>query len=266
MGRLDGRVIAITGASAGIGRACAERFAREGAAVALSARRVERLQQIVAALSAQGHRALAVPGDVTREEDAEALVNRAVAEFGRLDVMIANAGAGFHGVLEETPADVARRLMDVNFIGTFLSARAALPVFRRQAAGHLIVISSIVGRRGIAGMTAYGATKAAQIGFAEALRTELTGTNIHVSLVYPISTRTEFHDAMDRDYGHSVNGLGPKQEADDVAGAIERVILSPRPEVYPYGKAKLLAVLSTLAPRFTDRLVQKYGRRRTART
>ena len=262
MGRFDDRVVAITGASAGIGLACATRLARAGAAVALSARRADRLAAIEADLTSQGARVISVPGDVTREADMQALVARAVDAFGRLDVMIANAGAGFHGSLEDTPPDVVRRLMDVNFTGTYLAARAALPVFRRQASGHLFIMSSSGGRRGIAGMSAYGATKAAQLGFAEALRTELLGTRINVTVVFPVSTRTEFHDAMKRDYGHAVEGLGPKQTADSVAAAIEAAILKPRAEIYPYGKSRALAILGVIAPRFTDRLVQKYGRRR----
>ena len=261
---LEGRVVAITGASSGIGLACATRLARAGARVALSARRADRLASIVAALTAGGARAIAVPGDVTSETDIQTLIDRCLDSFGRLDVMIANAGAGYHGTLDETPPEVARRLMDVNFMGTFLAARAALPVFRRQGAGHLIVMSSIVGRRGIAGSSAYGATKAAQLGLAEALRTELTGTGIEVSVVFPVSTHTEFHDAMRRDYGHAIEGLGPRQTADAVAAAIEACILKPRAEVYPYGRARALAVLGVVAPAFTDRLVRKYGRRRPA--
>ena len=146
--------------------------------------------------------------------------------------------------------------------GTFLGARAALPVFRQQGRGHLILMSSIVGRRGIAGMSGYTATKAAQAGFAESLRAELSGTGIHVSVVFPISTATEFRDAMQRDYGHSVSGLGPKQTADDVARAIVACLKQPRPEVYPYGRAKLLAAMNVVAPAFTDAFVRRFGRRR----
>jgi short-subunit dehydrogenase len=175
--------------------------------------------------------------------------------------MVANAGFGYHGTVEQTPVDVVRRLMDVNFLGTWLAARAALPIFRRQGTGHLVIVSSIVGRRGIAGTGAYGATKAAQLGLAESLRAELGGTNIHVTVVFPISTRTEFHDAMRRDYGHAISGLGPKQDPDHVAAAIERAILRPRPEVYPHAPSRALAIVSVLAPRFADRLVRKYGRR-----
>lgn len=257
-----GRVVAITGASAGIGEACALRLARGGAAVAISARRADRLVSVVSRITSAGGRAIAVPGDVTSEADVQALVARAVETFGRLDVMIANAGAGYHGTLDDTPVDVARRLMDVNFIGTFIAARAALPVFRRQGSGHLVIVSSIVGRRGVAGTSAYGATKAAQAGFAESLRADLAGTGIHVTTVFPVATRTEFHDAIRRDYGYAVSGLGPTQDADVVADAVARALVHPRPEVYPHAGSRALAIAGVLAPGLTDRLVQKYARRR----
>ena len=108
------------------------------------------------------------------------------------------------------------------------------------------------------------ATKAAQVGFAESLRVELSGTGIHVGLVFPISTRTEFHDAMQRDYGHRISGLGPKQDADAVAAAMERAILRPRVEIHPHVGSRALALVNAIAPAFADRLVQKYGRKRTA--
>jgi short-subunit dehydrogenase len=158
-----------------------------------------------------------------------------------------------------------RRMMDVNFIGTFLGARAALPIFRAQGTGHLILISSIVGQRGIAQMSGYSASKAAQVGFAESLRSEFAGTGIHVSVVYPVSTETEFRSAMERDFGHSVSGLGPKQSVDDVARAIVACVRRPRPEVYPHRMSRGLAILNVLAPGFTDRVTKKYGRRRETR-
>jgi short-subunit dehydrogenase len=256
------RVAAITGASAGIGRAIAERLGRAGMPIALLARRQDRLAEVERAIAAQGGRALTVTGDVTREEDVQALVARAAAAFGRLDVMIANAGIGYHGALEETPADVMRRLLDVNFMGTFHAARAALPLFKQQGAGHLVIISSIVGQRGIGFMSGYSATKAAQIGFAESLRAELAGTGVHVSVVCPISTVTEFHDAMRRDFGHAVSGLGPKQTASDVANAVAACLNRPRAEVYPHVMSRGLVILNALAPGFADRIVQKYARRR----
>jgi short-subunit dehydrogenase len=263
MPRLAGRVVAITGASSGIGRACAKQLAAEGAAVVLSARRADRLREAAAAITREGGRALAVPGDVTSDADMRALVAAAVSGFGTLDVMICNAGIGFHDTFERTPVDVMRRLVDVNLMGTFYAAYAAMDCFKRQGRGHIIAVSSVVGRRGMAGSSVYSATKAAQIGFIEALRAEFLGSGLHASVVFPVGTRTEFHDAIRRDYGHDVQGLGPSQSADDVARAIVRCVLSPKAEVYPYPKAWWLAVLSVVAPAQADRFVQKYGRRPT---
>lgn len=258
------RIVAITGASAGIGRATAERLGRAGMPLALLARREERLREIVRDVEAAGGRAIAVAGDVVDERAVQALVDRAIAAYGRLDVMIANAGIGFHGTVDDTPPEIMRRMLDVNFMGTFHAARAAVPVFKRQSSGHLVIVSSIAGQRGIGFMSGYCATKAAQIGFAESLRAELAGTAIHVSLVCPISTVTEFHDAMRRDFGHAVAGLGPKQDADDVAKAIAACLDRPRAEVYPHAMSRGLVILNALAPGFTDRVVQRYARRRTA--
>jgi len=259
---LQGKVAAITGASSGIGLAIAKSLASAGAAVVLGARRADRLQQAVDDIRRTGGKADAVTMDVTSEPDVQRLVTAAEQTFGRLDIMVCNAGFGFYGTLEETDADVMRRMMDVNFMGTFLGARAALPIFRRQGAGHLVVVSSIVGRRGIAKMSGYSATKAAQVGFAESLRTEFIGTRIHVSVVLPVSTETEFRTAMSRDYGHTVRGLGPTQTADTVAQSVLNCIYRPAPEVYPHATSRALTIINALAPRFADRLVERYGRRR----
>jgi NADP-dependent 3-hydroxy acid dehydrogenase YdfG len=260
--QLSGRVVAITGASAGIGRATAELCAQEGAAVALCARRVEQLNDVAGAVTTRGGRALAVPADVTSDADMRAFVSRVVETFGRIDVMICNAGIGFHGTLAETTPEIARRLVEVNVLGTIYAAHAAHAAFVRQGSGHLIAVSSVAGRRGVGGMSLYSATKFAQVGFIEGLRTEFLETNIRASIVYPISTPTEFHTSMIRDFGHAVEGDGPRQSVGEVAAAIVECIVSPRAEVYLYRKAWWLAVLSVVAPARADRLMQKYARGR----
>jgi NAD(P)-dependent dehydrogenase (short-subunit alcohol dehydrogenase family) len=261
---LDGRVAAITGASSGIGLACARHLAREGVAVVLGARRLSLLEATAHEIRADGGRAAILQMDVTREADVQALVGMATREFGRLDIMICNAGFGYYGPIDETPPDVMQRMMDVNYMGTFYGARAALPIFRTQNHGHLLFMSSIVGRRGIPFMGGYTATKAAQAGLAESLRAEFVGTPIHVTCIYPISTPTEFIDAMARDYGHAISGLGPTQRVDDVARAIVGCVRRPRPELYPKPISRGLTVLNALAPGVTDWFVRKYARRRDA--
>jgi short-subunit dehydrogenase len=262
---LSGRVAVITGASSGIGLATARHLAREGVAVVIGARRRDRLDQAVEEMRSRGGRAEALVGDVTSESDVQRLVEHACRTFGQLDIMVCNAGFGYYGTVEETPTATMQRMMDVNFMGTFYGARAALPHFRARGRGHLIIVSSIVGQRGIAMMSGYSATKAAQVAFAESLRTEFNGTGIAISVVLPVSTETEFRSAMERDYGYSVSGLGPKQSVDDVAGAIVACVRKPRPEVYPHASARALAIVNAVAPGLTDKIVKKYGRRREGR-
>jgi len=256
------RVIAITGASAGIGKATAIRLAREGAAVAICARRADRLDAVAAEIVAAGGQALAMEADVTSAAAMDAFVARTVERFGRLDVMLCNAGFGIAGAIDDIAPEQMQKLMDVNYTGTYHATRAALPLFRRQRSGHVIMVSSIVGKRGVPYMGAYSATKFAQVGLAECLRAELAGTGIHVSVVFPVSTDTEFFDVMSRETGiHVTRAMGPRQTVEQVADAIARAIHRPVPEVYPHAKSRALVVLNALAPGFTDRIVQRFGRK-----
>src|SRR5262245_32797982 len=151
------RVVAITGASAGIGRATAVRLARDGAALAICARRPDRLAAVAGEIKAAGGTALPIVADVTREDDMREFVGRAVREFGRLDVMLCNAGYGVAGTVDSVTPDQMRMLLEINYLGSYYAARAALPVFRRQERGHVIFVSSIVGKRGVPYMGPYAA-------------------------------------------------------------------------------------------------------------
>jgi short-subunit dehydrogenase len=256
------RVIAITGASAGIGRATALRLARDGAAVAICARRTDRLDAAAAEIVAAGGQALAMAADVTRAEDMNAFVTRTVERFGRLDVMICNAGFGIAGTIDDIAPEQMQKLMDINYTGTYHATRAALPLFRRQCSGHVIMVSSIVGKRGVPFMGAYAATKFAQVGLAECLRSELRGSGIHVSVVFPVSTESEFFDVMSRETGTTVTRAhGPRQSVEQVAEAIAKAIRRPIPEVYPHAKSRALVILNALAPGITDGVVKRFGRK-----
>lgn len=250
----------ITGASSGIGAACARAFAREGLHVVLAARRREQLAAVSDEIAAAGGSASVRVADVTREADMDQLVTDTVTSHGRLDVMVCNAGLGFNGLLEETSSDVMRKLLEVNFLGTFYAARAAVRHFRSTGHGHVFIVSSIVGRRGLPRGGAYAATKFAQVGLGESLRAELAGSGIHVTLVHPVSTETEFREAMVREFSQDVSGSGPKQSADVVARSMVRALRRPRADVYPYAASRLLAVLSALAPGLTDRVVTRFAR------
>src|SRR5206468_7088817 len=231
------RVVAITGASAGIGRATALRLARDGASIAICGRRLNRLEAVSSEITAAGGTALPVAADVTSEAAMNAFVATAVEQFGRLDVMMCNAGFGIAGAIDDIAPDQMRKLIDVNYMGTYLAAAAAMRVFRRQGHGHLIIVSSIVGKRGVPYMGAYSATKFAQVGLAECLRAEVAGSAIRVSVVYPVSTDTEFFDVMTQETGATVTrAFGPRQRVETVADAIARAIAHPVADVYPHFK------------------------------
>ena len=255
------RVVAITGASAGIGRALAIRLARDGASVAICARRRERLDGVAAEIIQAGGTSLPIVADVTRDSEMQAFVDQTVSRWGQLDVIVCNAGYGVYGAIDQIAPAKMQAMMAVNYLGTFNAARAALPVFRRQHHGHFVIISSIVGKRGVPYVGGYAATKFAQVGLAECLRAEFVGSGIHVTVVYPISTESEFHEVMVQHSGYATRARGPRQPAERVANAIARAIEHPVPEVYPYRISKALAVVNSIAPGICDRIVKKWGRK-----
>ena len=254
------RVVLITGASAGIGRATALRLARDGASLVICARRAEKLHEAATEIERSGGQVVAQVADVTRPGEIADLVARGLDRFGRLDAVICNAGFGVYGAIDAIEPAQMQKVLDVNYIGTYHTIRATLPLFRRQGFGHILVVSSIVGRRGVPFMGAYAATKFAQVGMAEALRAELEGTGIHVSTVLPISTPTEFSQVMVRESGFATRARGPRQLVEQVAEAIAGGLARPRPEIYPYRPAKLLTVLNAIAPGLCDTVVKRWGR------
>jgi NAD(P)-dependent dehydrogenase (short-subunit alcohol dehydrogenase family) len=266
MRSLQGAVVAVTGASAGIGRECAVAFAREGARVAVAARRLDRLEAVAEAVRAAGSEAFVMAADVARSDDVRRFVEGTVARFGRLDVLVNNAGYGVRGRVEETPPESYEKLMAVNFFGTVYGCQAAIPVMRRQGSGVIINVSSIVGHRALPGGAAYAASKAAQISLTESLRAELRGTGVYACSVHPVGTETEFGEVAERESPGQAGGgaIGPQQSAAAVARSIVACARRPRPEVYPYPLARALVWLNALSPALVDwlgyRAVRRSGR------
>jgi NAD(P)-dependent dehydrogenase (short-subunit alcohol dehydrogenase family) len=256
-------VVAVTGASAGIGRECVLAFARAGARVAAGARRTGRLEALAAEVRALGADVLVMEVDVGQEAEVHRFLAATVERFGRLDVLVNNAGYGVRGRVEETPAAVYERMMRVNYLGTVYGCQAAIPVMRAQGAGVIINVSSIVGHRALPTGGAYAATKAAQISLTEALRVELRGSGVQASSVHPIGTETEFGEVAARESGDdTVNApVGPQQSARTVAEAIVRCARHPRPEVYPYPLSRAIVWLSALAPGLVDWLAYRAASR-----
>ena len=262
---LAGGVVAITGASAGIGRASALAFAARGARVVIGARRVDRLEELAAEIRSRGGEALAVPLDVAEREQVEAFVGTAVERYARLDVLVNNAGYGVRGTVAATAPETYEALMRVNYLGTVFGCRAAVPVMTRQRRGVIINVSSIVGQRALPTGGAYAATKAAQIRLTEALRVELRGTGVHACTVHPVGTETEFGAIQARLSGDDApRPWGPQQSAGAVAEAIVRCAERPRPEVYPYWPSRALVWLNAVSPAaadyFSARAARKAGR------
>ena len=259
MSVLVGKVALVTGASSGIGAATAKALAREGVRVALLARREERLEEVADEIRRLPGHALVCPADVTDSAAARTMVERVLGQWKRIDILVNNAGQGIAAPFEATTPEDLRALMEVNLVGVLTLTQAVLPGMLQHASGHVINISSMSGRRGIPLRSAYNATKFALVGLSESLRQELRGTGVHVSIVYPILTETEFHAAQIKKA--ETGRYGPVQTAEQVARAIVRCARRPRPEVYPYPPARILPVLSALAPGFVDWLLPQFMRR-----
>ena len=259
---LAGAVVAVTGASAGIGRACALAFAARGARLAVGARRVDLLDDLASEVRTKGGEAMAVSLDVAEQAQVTAFVGGAVARYGRLDVLVNNAGYGVRGTVAATPADAYERLMRVNYLGTVYGCIAAVPVMLRQGRGVILNVSSIVGHRALPTGGAYAAAEAAQISLTEALRVELRGTGVHACSVHPVGTETEFGEVQARLSGDAApRPFGPQQSAEAVAAAMVRCAERPRAEVYPYAPSRAIVWLNALAPGVVDFLSARAARR-----
>ncbi|MEU9832535.1 SDR family oxidoreductase [Streptosporangium sp. NPDC048047] len=197
MSAIRGKVVAITGASSGIGEATARLLAERGAAVVLGARRTDRLDTIAREIRSRGGRAVTLAVDVTAREDLERLVGLAVAEFGRLDVLVGNAGISRIGPVADLDVAGWSAMIDVNLRGVLHGIAAALPVFREQGQGHLVTTVSTAGLKITPTMAVYAATKNAVRTLLEGLRQESTDGVLRTTAVSPGYVRTELAGSID---------------------------------------------------------------------
>jgi NADP-dependent 3-hydroxy acid dehydrogenase YdfG len=222
---LTGSVVAITGATAGIGAAAANQLVEAGAKVVLGGRREERLDEAVARLGAEN--AIGVTMDVRSPADCARLVDAAISTFGRLDTVVPNAGIGLYGdILDHSDAEV-ERMMHTNYDGTVWAIRAAVPAMLETAGGgDIVIVSSVAGLRGGGDEAVYAGTKFAQVGLAGALDRELRAKGIRVTAICPAGTATEF--AIGTGRVDNDPRFADWLTADDVAHAIVTVLQQPR--------------------------------------
>jgi NADP-dependent 3-hydroxy acid dehydrogenase YdfG len=232
VGQLDGKIAAITGASAGIGAATAELLAAEGAKVALIARRHDRLVELAGRIEKSGGEALPIEADVTDHGAVEAIVGQIKGRFGGLHILVNNAGVMLLGPVDG--ADVAewRRMIDINLLGLLYCTREAIPVMRDSGGGHIVNLSSVAGRTAHLGSAVYNMTKWGVVGFSEALRQEALHSNIRITCVEPGYVATELqghneHPAVIAGLEKMRDEIGDVLEAEDIAKAILYAVAQP---------------------------------------
>ena len=243
--KLENRVALITGASSGIGAATALALAGEGARVVLAARRLERLEALARRIREAGGQALPVEVDVADEAGVQAMMQQALAQWGRLDILACSAGIGVAAPFQNTTPAEYRQMVDVNVLGLLYPIHAALPAMRAQGSGHIVILSSGTGRY-IHPSTVYSGTKHAASAMAESLRRELAPLAIRVTTIEPGAVRTEFTAQMRPEVREAVERrlVGVEQlEAEDIAGAVLYAVTQPARvnvnilTVYPTGQA-----------------------------
>jgi short-subunit dehydrogenase len=237
---LDGEVAIVTGASAGIGAATAAELARRGATLVLAARGAAALAAQAEAIAAEGGCALAVPADISDAEQVDHLVERATERFGKVDVLVNNAGIGWTKLLVNSTPDEIRQIVDINLTGAILMTRAVLPGMLEREHGAIVNVSSVCGR--VAVEPLYSATKYGIRGFSLSLRRHLTGSDVSVSLVSPGNIRTQMTKDVDE----------PMAEPEVVAEAIASVIKRPRRELVVPSKHYAVVWLEQQLPSLAD--------------
>lgn len=258
------RVVLITGGTSGIGRATALEFGQAGARVVVTGRDEARLLDTAQELTRRGIAHLTVRADVGVEDDARRAVDETIRYFGRLDVLINNAGISMRALFRDADLDVIRRLMQTNFFGTVYTTKFALP-YVTEAKGSIVGISSIAGYRGLPARTGYSASKFAMHGFLEALRTELLPQGVHVLLACPGFTSSNIRNvalaADGTQQGESPRNEQKMMSSEEVAHYLLQAVRQRRRDLVLTSQGKLTVFLNKWLPGLTDKLVLNHFRK-----
>ncbi len=254
---MKNKVVIVTGASSGIGKACVYRFANQGAKVVFAARNLEKLKEIEKDLTARNKDVMAVQTDVSDEEACKQLIDKTVEKYNKIDVLLNNAGISMRGLFADTNIDVLKKIMDINFWGTVYCTKYALPHLLKTK-GSVIGVSSIAGFQGLPGRTGYSSSKFALHGFLETLRIENLKKGLHVMIAAPGFTSTDVRKSALGPDGEA-QGESPRDEnkmmtPDEVAAIIQRGIKKKRRTIIMTTEGKLTVLLNRIIPNYMDRL------------
>lgn len=253
---IEGKVVIVTGASDGIGRKTALLLAKKGAIVVLAARRKEVLERILDNLTGGAKKHLAITADISKEEEVKPLVEEVIKKYGRIDVLINNAAISYIGRVVDMDIKKAEDVININLLGTIRVTRNVLPYMIRQKSGHIINISSILGKGAVPYRSLYCASKYGMEGFMESLRLEVAKYNIKVSIIRPPSVRTNFSKKIELDTDVKHHAL-TNFKVIAVAQVILNVIKRPKREVNMGIMAEGFIFLNTLFPSLFDRIVRE---------
>jgi short-subunit dehydrogenase len=261
---LVGKVVVITGATSGFGRGAAHKFAEQGAFVVLNARRDEVLEEVAVECRARGGRALAVPGDVSDQEDVLRIAQAALAQFGKFDVWVNNAGVGTLGMFDDVPLADHEQVIRTNLLGTLYGSYMAVRHFHQQGSGVLINIASVLGKIPAPYYSSYAASKHGVVGLSASIQQELDQLglkDIHVCVVLPTSMDTPFFEHAGNYTGHEVEPIPPTYDPEKVVDAIVRLATDPEDEVAVGGAGKVFSFLHNVAPGLTEKMLAKQTQR-----
>ena len=258
---IEEQVVVLMGASSGIGRETALRFARKGAKVVVSARGEEGLDSLVEEIQAEGGEAISVPADTSKFEQVKAVADRAVQEYGRLDTWVHLAAVGLFATFEQTTPEEFERVIDVNLMGQVYGAMAALPHIKREGGGALIHVSSMGAKRSIPLQSAYCASKHGIDGFLESLRVELQHEELPISVtqVMPATINTPFFDKARTKLGVKPVAPPPIYQPGIVSEAILHAAENPARDLVVGGAAKAVILSQQVSPRLLDTLLKIRG-------
>lgn len=255
---MENKVVIITGASSGIGKALAFEFGRQGAKIVLTGRNAQNLQEVSTELASQAIDNLPIVADVAVETDCKQVIEKTIAKYSKIDILINNAGISMRALFAELDLEVIKQVMDINFYGTVYMTKYALP-YLITSKGSIVGVSSIAGYKGLPGRTGYSASKFAMQGFLEALRIELLPQKVHVLVACPGFTQSNIRKvALNKEgnaQGESPRDEGKMMTSEEVATHIFKAVKKRKRDLVLTRQGKLTVFLNKWFPAFIDKMV-----------